>query len=97
VSAPGPWLVAAAGHQEHEEHAEHEGHSHTSTAEWLSMGLWSGLALALVAALVLGLVLGARVIRRRAASHVPCRNCGTYVDPGKDRACPSCGRALKDE
>ena len=78
------------------EHDVHEGHSHTSTGEWLAMGLWSGLALVLIAALVLGLVVGARVLRRQAAARVPCANCGTFLDPARDRVCPTCGLPLND-
>ena len=70
-----------------------DGHGHTTAGEWLSMGLWSGLALVLVAALVLGLLLGARVIRRRAARQVPCGNCGVFFDPAEDPVCPACGRS----
>jgi hypothetical protein len=83
--------------QAHADHDEPEGHSHTSTGEWLAMGLLSGLALVLIAALVLGLVVGARVLRRQAASRVPCANCGTFLDPARDRVCPTCGRPLADQ
>jgi hypothetical protein len=76
-----------------DEHAVQGEHSHTSKEAWISMGLWSGLALALVAALALGLVLGAKLVRRRAAQRAPCGNCGTYFDPRRDPACPACGRA----
>jgi len=79
------------------EHADDSEHNHTSAGEWLSMGLWSGLALVLIAALVLGLVLGARVMRRRAAQRIPCKGCGTYFDPAEDEACPACGKAPRPE
>jgi hypothetical protein len=78
-------VLAAQAHDEHEEHA------HTSQSEWLSMGLWSGLALVLVMGLALGLVLGARLMRRRAARRAPCPSCGLYLDPEKEPVCPACG------
>ena len=81
------WATSAAGHDDH----DHDEHSHSTTSEWLSMGLWSGLVLALVGALALGLLLGARVIRRRAAQRVPCPNCGLYLDPLSEKVCPACG------
>jgi hypothetical protein len=84
---PAPVALVAA----HPESGEHEGHEHTSTSEWLSMGLWSGLALILVVGLALGLVLGARVMRKRAARRVPCPGCGLYLDPETEPVCPACG------
>lgn len=81
--------LAAAG-----EHGGHDegGHQHTSPDEWLSMGLWSGLALVVMVVLVLGMIFGARMLRRKAASRVPCQGCGLYLDPAVDAVCPSCGR-----
>ncbi len=91
-SAPSPRPLA-----EVHVHDDTCGHDHLSTGERLSMGLWSGLALALAAIVALGLVLGAKLVRRRAAARVPCPGCGTFFDPAGGAPCPSCGRALQGD
>ena len=89
---PAP-VVAIAAEHEHEGQGE-AGHSHMSEEQFLSTGLWSGLAVVIVLALAAGLLIGARVLRRRAQRRRPCPDCGLFFDPARDPACPSCGRKL---
>ncbi len=71
------------------------GHSHTSTGEWLSTALLSGLAVLLVLVVAGALVAVAVLARRSAARRRPCPNCGLFYDPGKTSVCSGCGRELE--
>ncbi len=70
-------------------------HSHTTTGEWLSTALLSGLAVLFVLVVGGALVAIAALARRRAARRRPCPDCGLFYDPGKTPACSGCGRELE--
>lgn len=70
-------------------------HEHTTSREWLSTGLWSGLVVLFVILLAVALVAAAALARLRAARRTPCPGCGLYSDPAENPVCPGCGRELK--